>query len=202
LTGAVRGATVTCSMGMHMRKQFLRWAVIPLVVLGGASAPANAESPPSAPFPWPPNLPPWPTEIKPVAPAQIKPAASEETPPAPKAPPNKKPPVPTGPDVAGLWKGELTQIGENAPYKVELAIGPSTAETHYPKLDCDGKLTRIGASKSYVFFIEIITKGRADKGGRCPDGTITMARSEAKLALLWFANIKGDTIIAYGALSK
>ena len=49
-------------------------------------------------------------------------------------------------------------------------------ETKYPDLDCLGKLTRVGSSKSYVFFVEVITKGQADKGGRCPDGTITVAR--------------------------
>jgi hypothetical protein len=150
------------------------------------------------PFPWPPDLSPPP---KLAPPDQDNPAASE-TPPITNLPSAKKPPVPTGPDVAGLWKGELMQIGENAPYKVELTIGPTAAETHYPDLNCDGKLTRIGASKSYVFFIEIITRGGVNKGGRCPDGTITMARSGAKLALLWFGNIKGDMIIAYGTLAK
>ena len=56
-------------------------------------------------------------------------------------------------------------------------LPPTRAETKYPDLDCVGKLTRVGSSKSYVFFVEIITKGQADKGGRCPDGTITVARA-------------------------
>lgn len=75
-------------------------------------------------------------------------------------------------------------------------------QTQYPDLQCTGKLTRVGASKSYVFFIEVITKGAADKGGRCPDGTITLARSGEKLALLWFGNVQSNMVIAYGTLSK
>jgi hypothetical protein len=46
--------------------------------------------------------------------------------------------------------------------------GSKGGETRYPDLDCRGKLIRVGASKSYAFFIEIITKGAADKGGAVP----------------------------------
>jgi hypothetical protein len=81
-------------------------------------------------------------------------------------------------------------------------IGPRGAETTYPDLDCTGTLTRVGASKSYVFFVEIITKGAVDKGGRCPDGTITVARAGNDLALFWFGSIEANTIVAYGTLSK
>ena len=81
-------------------------------------------------------------------------------------------------------------------------IGPRGAETTYPDLDCTGTLTRVGASKSYVFFVEIITKGAVDKGGRCPDGTITVARVGNDLALFWFGSIESNTIVAYGTLSK
>ena len=55
---------------------------------------------------------------------------------------------------------------------------------------------------SYVFFVEIITKGAVDKGGRCPDGTITVARAGNDLALFWFGSIEANTIVAYGTLSK
>ena len=78
----------------------------------------------------------------------------------------------------------------------------SGAETRYPDLDCVGKLTRIGSSKSYVFFVETITKGQADKGGRCPDGTVTVARQGDKLALRWFGSIQDDVVVAYGTLSR
>jgi hypothetical protein len=61
------------------------------------------------------------------------------------------------PLIAGNWSGELTQVGGGMPYKYELVIGPRGADTRYPDLDCTGTLTRIGASKSSVFFVEIFT---------------------------------------------
>ncbi len=96
----------------------------------------------------------------------------------------------------------LTQVGSQSPYKFDLALTAKTAESKYPDLDCVGKLTRVGSSKSYVFFIEVITKGQAEKGGRCPDGTITVARQGEDLAVGWFGSIRGDTIVAYGTLKK
>ncbi len=75
-------------------------------------------------------------------------------------------------------------------------------ETKYPDLNCVGKLTRVGSSRSYAFFVEVITQGHFDKGGRCPDGTITVARSADKLAVGWFGSVKEHTIVAYGTLSK
>ena len=114
----------------------------------------------------------------------------------------KKAPAPPGPSIVGNWSGQLTQVGSQTPYKFELVIGPRGAETTYPDLDCTGTLTRVGASKSYVFFVEIITKGAVDKGGRCPDGTITVARAGNDLALFWFGSIESNTIVAYGTLSK
>jgi len=107
-----------------------------------------------------------------------------------------------GPTVTGNWSGQLTQVGSDKPYKFELSINAKGAETKYPELDCTGKLTRSGQSKSYVFFVEVITKGSADKGGRCPDGTITVARQGDDLALGWFGSIQGSTVVAYGTLKK
>jgi len=104
--------------------------------------------------------------------------------------------------VIGKWRGELTQIGSKTPYKLQLAVSPMGGETKYPDLNCAGKLIRIGASKSYAFFIEVITQGASSKGGNCPDGTITVARSGDKLALSWFGTVDGNIIIAYGTLSK
>src|SRR5215471_11474125 len=65
-----------------------------------------------------------------------------------------------------------------------------------------GELTRVGSSKSYVFYVEVITKGQAEKGGRCPDGTITLARQGNDLALGWFGTAQGSTVVAYGTLKK
>ena len=92
--------------------------------------------------------------------------------------------------------------GSQTPYKFELAISAKGAETKYPDLDCTGKLSRVGSSKSYVFYAETITKGQAEKGGRCPDGTITIARQGDDLALGWFGSVQGTTVVAYGTLKK
>ena len=130
------------------------------------------------------------------------PTPPAEAQPVPGPPKGKKAPAPPGPSIVGNWSGQLTQVGSQTPYKFELVIGPRGAETTYPDLDCTGTLTRVGASKSYVFFVEIITKGAVDKGGRCPDGTITVARAGNDLALFWFGSIEANTIVAYGTLSK
>jgi len=115
----------------------------------------------------------------------------------------KAAPAPAGgPNIAGNWTGQLTQVGSDKPYKFELSINAKGAETKYPELDCTGKLTRSGQSKSYAFFVEVITKGQADKGGRCPDGTITVGRQGDELALGWFGTIQGSTVVAYGTLKK
>ena len=83
-----------------------------------------------------------------------------------------------------------------------LEITAQGAQTYYPELNCGGKLTRVGASTGYVFFVEMITRGAVDKAGRCSNGTVTVARAGDKLSLGWFGNIKETTIIAYGTLSK
>ncbi len=75
------------------------------------------------------------------------------------------------------------------------SIAPVNLKTSVPR--CSAY-----AYKSYAFFAEIITKGAVDKGGRCPDGTITVARAGNDLALFWFGSIEANTIVAYGTLSK
>ena len=127
-------------------------------------------------------------------------APPEDTPPLVGQP--KKRATPSASTITGTWIGQLTQVGGDAPHQFELVISGSGAETRYPDLDCVGKLTRVASSKSYVFFIETITKGQADKGGRCPDGTVTVARQGDKLALRWFGSIQDDVVVAYGTLSR
>jgi hypothetical protein len=140
---------------------------ISLIVMASATASARAQ------FQWPPDAPP----------AQTEPARPAEPLNTSSIPQAKKPQVAAGPTLNGKWRGELTQIGSNVPSKLQLAVSPTGGETKYPDLHCSGKLIRIGASKSYAFFIEVITEGASTKGGSCPDGTITMARSGDKLAL-------------------
>ena len=40
------------------------------------------------------------------------------------------------------------------------------------------------------------------KGGRCPDGTITVARAGDNLNWVWFGVPRGDVIIAFGTLTR
>jgi hypothetical protein len=135
-----------------------------------------------------------------VAPATAQfPPASEDQPAAAKG---KKGAATASPNLNGNWSGELTQVGSQTPYKFELAINAKGVETKYPDLDCTGKLTRVGSSKSYTFYVENITKGQVDKGGRCPDGTVTLARQGNDLALGWFGSVQGTTVVAYGTLKK
>src|SRR6267378_1213034 len=144
--------------------------------------------------------------------ATIAPATAQFPPPPPTSAPAeatprvvsapKKKATSSGPTTTGNWSGQLTQVGSETPYKFELAIGAKGSETKYPDLDCRGKLTQAGSSKSYVFFVEIITKGQAEKGGRCPDGTLTVARQGDKLAVGWFGSIQETTVVAYGTLAK
>jgi hypothetical protein len=162
-----------------MSRAFLRSAAVLVLAIVATIEPASAQIPPPPPTSAPPQA----------------------TPPLVGAPKKKKATSP-GPAIAGNWSGQLTQVGSQTPYKFELTIGTKGAETKYPDLDCTGKLTRAGSSKSYVFFVEIITKGQAEKGGRCPDGTITVARRGDHLVLSWFGNIQDKTIVAYGTLSK
>jgi hypothetical protein len=144
----------------------------------------------SAQFPPPPPTSPPPSDATVDAP---KKKATDTT---------KKKAAQPGPGITGTWSGELNQVGSTTPYKFEFSTTATGAETKYADLDCIGKLTRVGQSKSYVFFIEIITKGQADKGGRCPDGTITVARQGDNLAVSWFGSVQGNIINATGVLSK
>jgi hypothetical protein len=143
-----------------------------------------------------------------VAPAsaQFPPTPDEQdTPPLAGTPKKRNVPPAVGgpgPSILGNWTGQLNQVGSTTPYKFEMAVSAKGADVKYPDLDCVGKLTRVGQSKSYIFFVEIITKGQAEKGGRCPDGTITVARQGDDLALGWFGSIQGTTVVAYGTLKK
>ena len=143
------------------------------------------------------------TAIVPVI-AQFPPGSDDAKQPVAAAPQSKKTIANhgSGPSIAGVWIGQVTQIGNETPYQLELTINATRAETRYPELDCIGKLTRVGASKSYVFFVETITKGQSEKGGRCPDGAMTVARNADGVAVGWFGAFETNTIVAYGTLKK
>jgi hypothetical protein len=121
---------------------------------------------------------------------------------SPPPPPAAKPATSPGPSIVGKWAGQLTPGGDSPPINYELTVTAAGGETKYPELDCTGKLKRLGSSKTYVSFVEIIIKGRADKGGKCRDGTVTIARQGDSLSLVWFGSFKDSVVLAYGVLAK
>src|SRR5258708_476518 len=161
-----------------MIRAFISCAAVLVLAMAATIAPATAQFPPPPPTSAPP----------------------EATPSLGGSP--KKKATPPGLTIAGNWSGQLSQVDSQTPYKFELTISAKGAETKYPDLDCTGKLTRVGSSTSYVFYAEAITKGQAEKGGRCPDGTITVARQGNDLALGWLGSGQGTTVVAYGTLKK
>jgi len=96
----------------------------------------------------------------------------------------------------------VLQIQRAIEYAVTLEITARGAEINYPELHCGGKLSRIGASRDYAFFLETITRGTVDDDGRCSNGTITMARAGDDLAWGWFGLVKGEVVTAYGTLTR
>jgi hypothetical protein len=154
-----------------------------------ALAVAVAIAPASAQFPPPPPTSPSPSASPPPAAPPVV------------TPKKKAAPAPSS-GIVGNWVGQLEQVGGTAPYTFEISITAKGAATKYPDLDCIGELTRVGQSKSYVFFFETVIQGQANKGGRCPDGTITITRQGDNLALGWFGSVQGDIIVASGILSK
>src|ERR1700680_175611 len=93
---------------------------------------------------------------------------------------------PTAPAIAGTWAGTVIQVQKSIEYSVTLEIGAGEAKISYPELRCGGKLSRIGSSGAYFFFMETITRGPADTNGRCTNGSITVARAGDHLAWAWF----------------
>lgn len=127
----------------------------------------------------------------------------EETPPAAasRAAP-RKPAAQRPGSITGSWTGQVSQVGSQSEYSVVLTISDKGAQTDYPELNCAGKLTRVGASKTYTFYAETITKGHADKGGRCVDGTVTVSRAGDGLAYGWFGVVDSTAVIAHSTLVK
>jgi hypothetical protein len=163
------------------------WFLVLAATIAGPTLMVRAQQfPPAQPFPGPPAAEPSPGGAPPP---------SVEYPPAP-------PRVAPGPAVTGIWSGPVTQVGSASKYNIVLKLTTTGGESNYPELNCVGKLTRIGASRSYAFFIEVITQGQRDKGGRCPDGAITVARSGEDLALSWFGSVEGSIAVVYGVLTR
>jgi hypothetical protein len=142
----------------------------------------------------------------PLARAQTAPDPNSDVEPPAAAAPRataRKPAAPARPtSINGTWTGQVSQVGSQSEYSVVLTISDRGAQTEYSELECAGRLTRVGASKGYTFYAETITKGQAEKGGRCVDGTITVSRAGDGLAYGWFGVAEGTAVIAHSTLSK
>src|SRR5262245_13779625 len=79
-------------------------------------------------------------KFPPPPPTAAPPDAPVDTPKKKKATTPKKKTEQPAPGIAGNWDGELNQVGSTAPYKFELSITATGAETKYADLNCVGKL--------------------------------------------------------------
>ena len=168
-----------------------------LLLAGTASLPlpVSAQQPLQDLFAPPPPPP------SPPASPQAAPKAAAKTA-APQAGAPKGTPKAAPDSLVGTWTGPVTQIEHNTGFTIVVTVRPGGGDTEYPELACSGKLTRAAGSGSYVFYLEKITRGSHAAGGRCPDGTVTIARAGDKLAFSWFATVEGIPVFVYGTLSK
>ena len=123
------------------------------------------------------------------APAKQKPA------------PAKSAPAQAKGGVTGAWTGPVTQPGSK-PYSIVMTLQATGGETDYPELQCGGKLTRAGSAGGYTFFLETITRGRLDQGGRCIDGSITVTMAGEQLAWGWVGTHQGKTLVGHASLKR
>ena len=109
-----------------------------------------------------------------------------------------------GPSFTGVWSGDVVQPGRPGSYPVTLTINTKGVTTNYPDGPCAGTLKRVGSSGDYVFYSEVISKGRFDQVKApegCIDGTVTLAKAGDKLIFRWFG-FHDDAIGAVGVLSQ
>lgn len=128
--------------------------------------------------------------------------AQQKAPVAQKPPPQQKPATQAKAGVAGTWSGRVSQVGSPKPYALAMTIHANGGDTDYPDLACGGRLTRVGSAGGYTFFLETITRGRLDKGGRCIDGSITVSMAGEQLSWGWVGSHQNQTIVAYGTLER
>jgi hypothetical protein len=123
------------------------------------------------------------------APAKQKPA------------PAKAAPAQAKGGVTGAWTGPVTQPGSK-PYSIVMTLQATGGDTDYPELQCGGKLTRAGSAGGYTFYLETITRGRLDQGGRCIDGSITVTMAGEQLAWGWVGTHQGKTLVGHASLKR
>jgi hypothetical protein len=104
--------------------------------------------------------------------------------------------------IEGSWGGAVQQLGSRKPYALNLTVTKAGGTTEYPDLKCEGRLTRVGSSGGYTFFIETITKGGVTQGGTCINGSITMLNVGDKLAWGWIGPDQGAVAAALSTLTR
>jgi hypothetical protein len=104
--------------------------------------------------------------------------------------------------IAGSWSGTVVQVQRSIEYSVSVEVTARGAQINYPGLNCGGKLSHVGASAHYVFYVETITRGPVHDDGLCSNGAITMTRAGDQLAWAWFGLVKGDVVTAHGLLTR
>ncbi len=111
-------------------------------------------------------------------------------------------PGPQKAGIEGTWSGSVQQLGAPKPYALNLTVTKDGGATDYPDLKCQGKLTRVGSSGGYTFFLETITKGGIGQGGQCINGSITVLTAGDQLAWGWVGADKGAAIVAVSTLLR
>ena len=128
-------------------------------------------------------------------------AQQSSAPPKQKPAPAKAAPAQAKGGITGAWTGPVTQPGSK-PYSIVMTLQATGGETDYPELQCGGKLTRAGSAGGYTFFLETITRGRLDQGGRCIDGSITVTMAGEQLAWGWVGTHQGKTLVGHASLKR
>jgi hypothetical protein len=83
-----------------------------------------------------------------------------------------------------------------------MTIAGTQVRTDYPELSCGGKLSRVGSANGYVFYTETVTRGRFEQGGKCIDGTLTVAVAGNNLTWGWVGSVQGKTFVAWSTLTR
>jgi hypothetical protein len=172
-----------------------------LMLAGTAALPLPASAQQQQDLFSPPPPPPSPAQSTPQAASKAAPKTAPKTA-SPTGAPKGAQPKAAADSLVGTWTGPVTQVEHDKGFSIVVTVRPGGGDTEYPELNCSGKLTRTAGSGNYVFYLEKITRGRHDGGGRCPDGTVTIARAGDKLAFSWFATVDGIPVFAYSALSR
>ena len=138
-----------------MTRAFLSCTVVLVLATAAAIAPAIAQFPPS-----------------PAPATPVPPAGAPPPPPLPrKRPPHRPDRALLAIGAANSHRSTIRPLTNSSS-----PLGPKGPRRMIPISIAQESLRELASSKSYVFFIEIVTKGGVEKGGRCPDGTITVAR--------------------------